>query len=308
MSLNPKYSVVVPVYNSEPSLEELFRGIKAVFDDTGDLFEVIFVEDAGRDNSWEVIRKLKQDHPDIVTGIQLSKNFGQHNATLCGFTYVKGDFIITIDDDLQTPPSEIRKLIGANNAGDHDLVYGFYRHKKHSAAHRIGSASIKKSSRIFRDTLDEGSSFRMIKAGLVKKIVDHPQHFIFIDEILQWYTEDILLVEVQHEPRKYRQSNYTSAKILGMVGNIMIFYTTVPLKVLVFGGFGASFVTLLIGLYYMFRKLFLNVPIPGYTSLIVAVLLSTSIILFSLGVIGEYLGRIYAVQNKKPAYSIRKII
>jgi polyisoprenyl-phosphate glycosyltransferase len=303
----PKFSVVVPVYNSEPSLEELFAGIKDVFARMSETFEVIFVEDSGADNSWEIIKKIKKENPDLVTGVKLSKNYGQHNATLCGFTFVRGDLVITIDDDLQTPPAEIRKLAEAWNESQADVVYGYYGSSQHSAIRKLGSTSLKKSSKILRDTLDEGSSFRLIRVELVKKLVEHPQHFIFIDEILQWYTDDILLVEVQHLPRKYRQSNYTSGRILSMVGNIMIFYTTIPLKILVYGGFTASFVTLMIGLYYMARKLFLNVPIPGYTSLIVAVLFSTSIILFSLGVIGEYLGRIYAVQNRKPAWSIKKV-
>ena len=303
----PKYSVVVPVFNSEQSLEELFLGIKSVFDETGEPFETIFVEDCSQDQSWNILKDLKSRFPDQITAIKLSKNYGQHNATTCGFSFVKGEFIITIDDDLQTPPEEIKKLLTCYQASQADLIYGYYRHKKHSAMHRIGSKSLKKSSRLFRGTLEEGSSFRLIKADLVTKIVKHHQNFIFIDEVLQWYTEDIELVEVRHEPRKYQQSNYSSKMLLNLLGNILIFYTTIPLKLLVYGGFLVSLITLCYGLYFIVKKLLFNVPL-GYTSLIVTLLFSTSILLFSLGVIGEYLSRIYQVQNRKPPYSIKKIL
>ena len=305
--MSTKYSVVVPVFNSEQSLEELFAGISAVFEGIHETYEVIFVEDRGKDKSWEVISSLKARFPEKITAIQLSKNFGQHNATICGFSFAKGDFIITIDDDLQTPPEEISKLIAAYGTEQPDMVYGFFKHSKHSAMHRIGSTSIKKSSKLFRKTLDEGSSFRMMKSELAKKILDHHQNFIFIDEVLQWYTEEIAMVEVRHEPRKYKQSNYSSGSIFALLGNILIYYTTIPLKILVYGGFLVSLFSLIYGIYFIIKKFFFNVPL-GYTSLIVTILFSTSIILFALGVIGEYLSRIYKVQNKKPSFSIKKVL
>jgi len=308
MSTIPKYSVVVPVFNSEQSLEELFSRIMEIFNQRKETFEVIFVDDGSKDRSWEILGNLKNKFPEWITAIRLNKNYGQHNATLCGFSFAKGEMIITIDDDLQIPPEEINKLIDQFEDSKPDVVYGYYSKSRHSRIHRMGSRSLKKSSRLFRKTLDEGSSFRLIKAELVKKLVDHQQHFIFIDEVLQWYTDDIKLVEVRHEPRKYQHSNYSSGKILNLVGNILIFYTTIPLKVLVYGGFSVSLVSFIIGLYYVFKKIFLKVPIPGYTSLIVTILFSTSIILFSLGVIGEYLRRIYSVQSKKPSFSIKKIL
>jgi len=304
----PSFSVVIPVFNSQQSLEELFLGIKSVFEKENQSFETILVDDGSRDQSWNIIRDLKTKYPDQVKGIRLNKNYGQHNATLCGFSFARGGYIITIDDDLQIPPGEISKLIRTIETTNADLVYGYYTHKKHSVVRRVGSSSLKKSSGIFRDTPGEGSSFRLLTADLKEKLLNHHQHFIFIDEVFQWYTDDINFVEVNHEQRKYAKTNYTSGKIFNLVTNILIYYTTIPLKLMVITGFTISFLSLLCGMYYLFRKIFLHVPIPGYTSLIVAILFSTSIILFSLGVIGEYLGRIYELQNKKPAYSIKKII
>lgn len=306
-SQDPTYSIIVPVYNSEESLEELFLGVKTLFEDRKESFEAVFVEDHGKDGSWQVLKKLKEEYPDLIKAIRLSKNFGQHNATLCGFGFAKGKFIITIDDDLQTPPSEIVKLIEIQESEQADLVYGISRSKQHSRARNLGSASLKKSSKALHGSPGEGSSFRLFTRNLADKILQHNQHFIYLDEVFYWYTDEVAFSEVIHLPRKYRQSGYTWRKLAHLMANIVLYYTMLPLKFLVYGGFLFSLVTFCYGVYHIVKKLFFDVPL-GYTSLIVAILFSTSIILFSLGVIGEYLRRIYELQNKKPPYSIQKIL
>jgi len=307
MNAIPQYSVVIPVFNSEESLEELFDGILKQFDKLGLSFEVIFVDDRSPDNSWNVIRKLKKENPEAITAIRLAKNFGQHNATLCGLEFVKGNFVITMDDDLQHPPEEISKLILAKEETEADLVYGIARHKEHSHTRNLGSKSLKTSSKMLHDGPGEGSSFRLITRDIANKVKQHQQHFIFLDEIPHWYTDDIAFAEVIHAPRKYKKSGYSWHKLVSMMGNIVLYYTMVPLKFLVWGGFIFSVITFCFGLFQIVKKLIFDVPL-GYTSLIVAILFSTSIILFSLGIIGEYLSRIYQVQNRKPPYSIQKIL
>jgi undecaprenyl-phosphate 4-deoxy-4-formamido-L-arabinose transferase len=304
---NSQYSVVIPVFNSECSLEEMFLAIREVFTQRNEAFEVIFVDDRSRDSSWEVLRKLKSDHGDLVTAIRLSRNFGQHNATLCGLGFAKGRFVITIDDDLQTPPAEIPKLIETYQATQADLVYGIYSRKRHSKVRNLGSASLKKSSRLLHHAPGEGSSFRLMTRDLAAKIREHPAHFIYLDEIFRWYTGEIAFAEVNHLPRKYRQSGYSFRKLIHLLANILLYYTMIPLKLLVYGGLFFSLFTFVYGLFHIIKKLLYNVPL-GYTSLIVTILFSTSIILFSLGVIGEYLSRIYQVQNRKPPFSISKIL
>jgi polyisoprenyl-phosphate glycosyltransferase len=307
MAYPVKYSVVVPVYNSEASLEELCNGLKSVFNSIQEPFELVFVDDNSRDGSWQVLARLKEQNPEHITAIKLSRNFGQHNATFCGFGFARGEKIITIDDDLQTPPSEIVKLIAACDGQDADLVYGIYGHKKHARVRNIGSRSLKTSAKVFHQAAGAGSSFRLLSGELVKKILHHEQHFIFIDEVLQWYTGNIVFAEVNHLPRKYRQSGYSMGKLVTLFANLVLYYTMLPLKFLVYGGFVISLVTFFIGSYFIVKKMVYNVPL-GYTSLIVTILFSTSIILFSLGVLGEYLSRIYLLQNRKPPYSIKKII
>jgi undecaprenyl-phosphate 4-deoxy-4-formamido-L-arabinose transferase len=301
-----QYSVIVPVFNSEQSLEELFSGIQQVFADMGATFEVIFVDDCSPDGSWAVLERLKKQFPDTVTAIRLSKNFGQHNATICGMGFAKGEFVITIDDDLQVPPAEIRKLIAAREPDEAELVYGRFERKRHSITRNIGSRGLKTSSKLLHGSKGEGSSFRLISRSLADKILKHQHNFIFLDEILQWYTDDISFTPVVHLPRKYKQSGYTFRKLIYMITNILMYYTLVPLKFLVYGGLIFSLITFAFGMFQIIKKLVFNVPL-GYTSLIVAILFSTSIILFSLGIIGEYLRRIYQSQNMKPPFSISKI-
>lgn len=299
------YSIVVPVFNSEATLEELHQRIRKVFVELGAGFEVIYVDDGSTDASWQVLERIKASDPDHVTAVKLAKNFGQHNATFCGFSFMKGKYLITLDDDLQNPPEEIRKLIEARDDFDADLVYGVYQDKKHSRMRNLGSKYFTKTSNFF-GRKGQGSAFRLLSAELVNKVLVHHQNFIFIEEVLHWYTDDIGYVVVEHHPRKVKKSGYTPRKIISLLANILIYYTAIPLKIMVYGGLTSSAIFFVMSVIFAFKKIFFNVPL-GYTSLIVAILFSTSIILFCLGIIGEYLSRIYLVQNKKPPYSIKKV-
>jgi polyisoprenyl-phosphate glycosyltransferase len=304
----PDCSVIVPVFNSEKSLEELFQRIKKVMEDEGKSFEVIFVEDGGWDHSWDVLSSLKSAYPENVYAIRLSKNYGQHNATFCGFTFAKGDLIITIDDDLQNPPEEITKLFRHEENTNADLVYGIYHKKQHSFLRNVASKSLKTAAKVFLDRPGQGSSFRLIKRGLLDKLLEHSNNFIFIDEIFNWYTDEIEFVFVQHLKRpSSSKSGYSAGKLIKIAYDLMFYYTNIPLKLMVYGGLIVSVISFLLGVQFMLRKLFFNIPL-GYTSLIVTILFSTSIIVFSLGVIGGYLSRIYHVQNKKPPFNIRKVL
>lgn len=301
-----EYSVVIPVFNSSPSLKELFARLSTVLEGTGKTYEIIFVDDGSSDESWETLKNIKADHPETVKAIRLSKNFGQHNATFCGFNFMNGNWLITLDDDLQNPPEEILRLISARDESQADLVYGVYEKKQHSYVRNLGSKYVKKTSR-FLGRPGEGSAFRLISRDIVQKVLMHHQNFVFIDELLHWYTDNICFVKVAHEKRKIRRSGYSTRKLWGMVANLVIYYTTVPLKIMTYGGLISSAVFLIMSAIFAAKKIFFNVPL-GYTSLIVAILFSTSLILFCLGIIGEYLSRIYLVQNKKPPYSIKKVI
>jgi len=301
-----KYSVIIPVFNSSATLPEFFERICKVFENIGETFELIFVDDSSRDDSWSVLTSLKQENESIVTVIRLTKNFGQHNATFCGFSFAKGEYLITIDDDLQIPPEEIQKLLRAREENDLDLVYGIYGKKKHSPTRNFGSKLLKRGSSWFGRP-GEGSSFRLISKDIIEKILIHHQNFVFVDELLHWYTDNIDYVPVHHEKRKAHRSGYNLRKLWGIFSNLLIYYTTIPLKIMIYGGIFFSVVFFVMSIIFVINKIFFDVPL-GYTSMIVAILFSTSLILFSLGIIGEYLSRIYMVQNKKPPYSISKVL
>ncbi len=304
----PGYSVVVPVYNSEETLRELFERATAVFQRLNATFEIIFVEDCGTDNSWEVLKELKNAHPGEVTAIRLHRNYGQHNATICGLGFARADRVITMDDDLQHPPEEILKLVERFDEGDTDIVYGVFSRKRHSKLRNIGSNSVKKTSRMLLKGTGKGSSFRLIKKEIIDKLLQNIIHFVFIDQLLLWHTNDFAFVEVEHHPRRIKKSGYTAKKLFMLVTDLTYFYTNIPLKIMVYGGLLMSMVFFLFGLRFLLQKWLFNVTVPGYTSTIVTILFSTGIIVFSLGIIGGYLSRIYMVQSKKPPFTIKKIL
>lgn len=304
----PDYSVIVPVFNSEDTLQELLDRIHAVFKEIGQSTEVIFIDDGSQDDSWKVLTELKASYPDLITVIRLARNSGQHNATFCGMVRAKGNFIITIDDDLQIPPEEITKLIQQYAESQPDIVYGTFPDKRHNALRNISSTSFRQSSRMFHDGPGKGSSFRLMTRELADHIIGHYQSFVFLDELINWYTADIAYVDIRHQERKNKKSGYTPRKLVRFLSNIILYYSNIPLKMMVYTGLIFSGFSFLIGILYIAKKIFFNVSVPGYTSTIVVIAFSTGIIVFSLGVIGEYLSRIYFSQSKKPPYTIKKIL
>ena len=306
--LNPEYSIVVPVFNSCESLEELFLRIAKTMAAIGKTFEVIFVDDGSVDTSWNILQSIQRSNPEKVIAVRLAKNFGQHNATICGIAQASGAYIITIDDDLLNPPEEIAKLIETMQNSDADLVYGIYGKKQHSMARNLGSGALKGWSRRVFKTKGDGSSFRLMKSSLAKNLLNHQINFIYIDELFNWYTGHITFVLVDHRKRPYQQSTYTSHSLFSMLSNLVIYYTAMPLKMMVYGGFTSALLSFFIGLFFIYRKIVHGIPIVGFTALIVTILFSTSIILLSLGVIGEYLSRIYMVQNRKPPFAIKTLL
>ncbi len=305
--MTPTYSIIIPVFNSEASLVELNERIHKVFAEINQSFEIIYVEDGAKDRSWEILRVLHREQKETVKAIKLSKNYGQHNAIFCGLSFAQGEYVITIDDDLQIPPEEIKKLILKYQETEADLVYGFFKKKKHNPVRNLGSKFLKKASKAINDTQGEGSSFKLFTKKLAQQILSHHQNFVYIDELFLWYTEDIAYVEVEHLKRQDSKSGYSFSKLFKLFFNITIYYTAVPLKIMTFTGLISSIISFIVGIRFIARWMMFDVPL-GYTSIIVAVLFSTSLILFSLGIIGEYLNRLYIVQNKKPPYSIKKVL
>ena len=213
-----------------------------------------------------------------------------------------------MDDDLQHPPEEIPKLIEKYNETNADIVYGVYETKHHGAMRNAGSYLVRKSSKHTSNTIGDGSSFRLIKKDIISKIREnHQQNFLFIDEIIQWYTSNIQTVLVIHSPRKHGKSNYSFLKLINLYFDILINYSASPLKLMTYSGLLFSLITFCIGVRFIFRKIAYNVPL-GYTSTIVSILFTASIILLCLGIIGQYIYKLYQFQQQKPPFSIQKVI
>lgn len=303
----PHYSVVAPVYNGTITVEELFERTKAVFTQLGSSFEMILVEDNGQDNSWQKITQLHKNYPQQVRGIKLTRNYGQHNATLCGFKYARGSYIITIDDDLQAPPEEIPKLLHCFAQTQADVVYGVYPIKKHSLVRRIGSYTVRKLFKLGAGTQNQGSSFRLIARPIAEQLTRHSQSYVYIDELLQWYTTHIAATPVEHYASKKGKSGYPLLKLIVFTLNLIINYTAIPLRLMTYSGLFFAVVFFCVGLYYIYEKLFWGAQL-GFTSLITAIFFTTGLIMFCLGIIGEYLRRLYLGQNQQPQYTIRETL
>lgn len=308
MNATPTYSVVVPVFNSEKTLEELCTRISSIFQQINQSFEIILVNDSSSDQSWEVIGRLKNKFPEQLTGINLRGNFGQHKALLCGFQFARGQFVITIDDDLQFFPEDIEQLIQKIDSTNADLVYGTYMdERQHSAVRKWGSNFMGYIFQKFGNTVGQGSSFKIIRQSVIEKIKDYNHSFTFVDEILSWHTTKIEWQQVRHAARKEGNSGYSLAHLVFLSFNLIISYTTIPLRFMTWFGLFSFWVCLFLVIYFIYQKVTLGSPL-GFTALIVSIFMSTGLILFSLGIIGEYLNRLFALQHKKPPYLIREIL
>lgn len=303
-----RVSIVVPVYNGESTLRELFLRIKQTMEEHGYSYSVVFVEDCGKDKSWEMISSLKREFPDNITGIKLNRNFGQHNATLCGYRYADGDLIVTIDDDLQIFPEDIPLLIQRQKETGAELVYGSYGEKNHAAFRNAGSMVVNKTLNIAFGTEGSITSFRLITKNLLQNVVQHHQSFVFLDGLFLWHTNHIEKVLVRHQSRQEGRSGYNLMKLAQLSSNMLFNFTTLPLKFLIYLGLFFAMLSFSAGIYFVLKKLVWDVPIQGYTSLIVAIFFMGGITLLVLGIIGEYIGRLYTLQNAKPQHSVREVV
>lgn len=300
-------SVVVPLYNSARTLEELVARLVAALNATRFRFEIVLVDDGSTDDTWRVVEALRASHAGLLTGVQLMRNFGQHNALMCGFRHALGRFVVTIDDDLQNPPEEIPKLLEAAEARQLDVVYGKYRSKQHATGRNLGSRIVNAFFQIVFRTPVTVSSFRVIRREVIDAILSYTLNFTFIDGLLAWNTTRIGEVEVEHVPRRTGRSGYTLAKLVALALNLFTNFSVLPLQIASGIGLVAAVLGLTIGAYYLVQYMLSNIAVPGYASTIVAVLVLGGLQLLSLGMIGEYVGRLHLNVNRKPQYTVRKL-
>jgi glycosyltransferase involved in cell wall biosynthesis len=300
-----RVSVVVPVYRSSAMLRELRRRIA---DSLGAVceFEIIFVDDASPDDSWQTLVEMSREAG--VIAIQLMRNFGQHNALMCGFQHASGDYVVTMDDDLQHEPESIPVLLERLAASGADVVYGVYDEKKHAGGRNLGSWLVNRFFRLVFRMPVTVTSFRAIRKEVVAAIMRYDLNFTYIDGLLAWNTQRLEMVTVPHHERASGRSGYTLAKLLTLAMNVFTNFSLLPLQLVSFVGLIAAGGGILLGLFYLISAVLSQIAVPGYASIIVAVLVLGGLQLLSLGMIGEYIGRLHLNVNRKPQYTIRKVL
>jgi undecaprenyl-phosphate 4-deoxy-4-formamido-L-arabinose transferase len=301
-------SVVIPVYNSAEILPALYARLRAVLAAFDRPYEIVFVDDGSQDASWAVLEGLQRDDPAHVVAVQLMRNFGQHNALMCGFRHARGDYVITMDDDLQHPPEEIPKLLAVMRANDLDLVYGAYDSKRHGAAKNLASRLVNLFYRFVFQSSVTVTAFRAVRRELVDTILSYTLNFTFVDGLLAWNTRRTGEVTVAHHPRAAGRSGYRLGKLLTLAFNLFTNFSLVPLQLVSFCGVGAAIVGFALGVYYLYQYTISGITVPGFASTIVSILVLGGLQLLGLGILGEYVGRLHLNVNRKPQYSVRRVV
>jgi undecaprenyl-phosphate 4-deoxy-4-formamido-L-arabinose transferase len=236
------------------------------------------------------------------------RNYGQHNALMCGLRHSRGRYIVTMDDDLQTPPEEIPRLVEALRATDLDLIYGAYLSKKHGSWRNAGSVVVNLFFRAVFRCSGNITSFRIIKRELLETTFSYGLNFTFLDGLLAWNTQRVGWVPVAHFPRAHGRSGYSLAKLVLLSLNLFTNFSLLPLQVVSACGILASAGGFATGLYYLCQYLLSHIAVPGYASLIMVTLILGGIQLLSLGILGEYVGRLHLNVNHKPQYAVRSVL
>lgn len=303
-----KVSIVIPVYNSELILQKLLAVIREAM--TGISFEVILANDGSVDNSWEVITALSKTYKEL-TGICLTRNFGQDNAIMAGLHYAKGEYIVIMDDDLQHSPYDIPKLLKKCEEG-FDVCFADYSNDKRQAFWKnVGSYLNTKQAELLIGK-PRGiylSPFKIVSRVVIDSMLEYENPYPYIDGLIFRVTKLVTQVPVEHHERYASESNYNLRKSISVFLKHTTGFSIVPLRVASVMGVIITTIGLILALYYLYSYFAGtgSAAIEGWTTLVLLQLILGGAILMSLGVIGEYMGRIYLVANKRPQYVVRKI-
>jgi undecaprenyl-phosphate 4-deoxy-4-formamido-L-arabinose transferase len=297
-------SVIIPVYNSQATLDELWGRLNDVLNRLEVEFEVIFVNDCSKDESWSVLQRLVKSSPR-VKAVSLSRNYGQHNAILCGVRLASFSVIVTMDDDIQHPPEEIPKLLDTMRQG-YDVVYGTFPSENHGFW-RVKASRLTKHALQLALGVPGGrnvSPFRAFRTQLREAFVNFKGPLPNIDVMLSWGSTNFGSVEVKHNPRIAAASGYSLAKLIKHALNMITGFSILPLQLASIMGFVFTLIGLIFLLYIVGRYLIQGSPVQGFPFLASITCIFSGAQLFSLGIIGEYFGRVHLRLMEKPTYTI----
>jgi glycosyltransferase involved in cell wall biosynthesis len=297
----------VPAYNSELTLPLLVRRLEPVLDQAATAYELIIVDDGSSDATWTVIEELARDHA-WVKGVHLMRNYGQHNAVLCGIRLAQNDVIVTLDDDLQHPPEEIPKLL-EKLTDDKDVVYGPPAQETHGLWRDLASqvTKIALQSAMGAPIARRAGPFRAFRTRVRDAFAGYDGPYVSVDVLLTWGTTRFDAVPVRHEPRTLGKSNYTFRKLVVHAINMITGFSTLPLQVSSLIGFFFTVVGTLALIFVVARYLIQGGGVPGFSFLASMIAIFSGAQLFSLGIIGEYLARMHLRTMQHPTYSVREM-
>lgn len=300
------FSVVVPVYNSQDSLRELYERLDATFTAMKRSFEVIFVNDGSTDDSLAVLKELHRDSGDIRV-IDLYKNHGQQIALMSGFQYCTGDVVVTMDDDLQHSPEDIPVMYERLREG-YDSIFGSFEAKQHRIDANVGSALIRSVNRSLFDPPPglRMSAFRLIKSEVIDVIKHVRTPFPYVTGMILSTTDRVGNVTVQHDERRYGSSGYSFRSRARLSRDLLINYSALPLRLMGYLGLFASVVGSIMGGFFMVRQLMGGQAPAGWTTLVVLVSFFSAVMFMMLFVIGEYLSRILRELSDDRSYAVRQ--
>ena len=299
----PGLSIIIPVYNSQKTLEELVKRLGTVLPGIASNYEVLLVNDGSIDESWQKVQELAEAY-SFIRGINLMRNYGQHNALLCGIRSAENEIIVTMDDDLQHPPEEIPILLAKLQEG-HDVVYGFPRKLPHSFWRNIFSRITKRTLAFVMGikTVREISAFRAFRTNLREAFKDYQSPSVIIDVLLSWGTTRFTSVKINEVPREYGSSNYNFFKLASQGLLILTGFSTIPLKLASWMGFIFTIFGFAVFLFVLISYLQQG-SIPGFPFLASIISIFSGTQLFALGIFGEYLGRMFDRSMDRPTYVI----
>jgi glycosyltransferase involved in cell wall biosynthesis len=303
-----RISVVVPVYNSSAVLPLLVKELEPVLQECSNAFELILINDASPDRSWQTITELARERA-WVHGINLMRNVGQHNALLCGIRAAKYEIVATIDDDLQNPPNEIPRLLGKLEEG-FDVVYGIPEHQQHSLLRNFASKITKMvlQNAMGAEIAQNISAFRIFRTQVRDSFQHYRGPFVSVDVLLTWGTNRFGALTVRHESRRAGISGYTLRALVAHALNMMTGFSVLPLQIASLIGFTFTIFGLLTLAFVIVRYLFYGSPVPGFPFLASIIAIFSGAQLFALGIIGEYLARMHFRMMERPAYTIRSTV
>ena len=307
--MRPYLSAVIPVYNEEENLRPLFERLVAVLDAMGRPYEIVFTNDGSKDRSGQILRAFHKERPGQVRVIDFNGNFGQHMAIMAAFEQVRGDVIVTLDADLQNLPEDIPRLVEKIEQG-FDVVGGYRRDRQDTWFRRNASRLINLvRSRITRiEMRDQGCMLRAYRRHIVDHIATSGEVSTFIPALAYSFAANPTEIEVAHAPRAAGRSKYHLYSLLRLNFDLMTGFSLVPLQVFTMLGFAVSLLSAILVIYLLLQRIFVGPEVQGVFTLFGIMYFLVGLGIFGLGIIGEYIGRIYLEVRKRPRFVIREVV